>query len=97
MLCTPIAVQSPRDLRFGPLALLVTEFGQLQRLTLAAQYRCDDGRAGDASNVADHLGQLDISSAPTPSACVAQAGRVADQHLPLPQVIAQYHHSLCLS
>src|SRR5262249_50440053 len=60
MLHTPVAVQGSRNLRFGTPALVVAQFGQLQRIALAAQDRLDDGHAGDAGDVADHLGQLDI-------------------------------------
>jgi hypothetical protein len=60
VLVTPVAVQGASDLRLRPLAPLVPQLGQLERIALAAQDRANDGHARGPRYVTDHLGQLDI-------------------------------------
>jgi hypothetical protein len=92
VLVTPVALQRPRDLGLGALATFVPQLGQLTRVAFAAQDCLADGQSGETHHIADHFGQLDVHFLQGLLEVLHMLARVADQHLPLPQVGTQHHH-----
>src|SRR6266545_6049900 len=89
MLLPPIALQRPCNGRLVVFTPIVPELGQRLSMALASQDGADDRQPGDASDVADHMLQLDVHLRQRFLHMLDMLGGMGKQHRALPQITAE--------
>lgn len=84
-------MQSFGDSRLAVFALRIAQESQFVGITLALQNRGDNTLAGHASDIGDHLGQLDIHLFESLLHVLRVTGRITNLHLSLPMIGTQSH------